>query len=473
MKRFLLPLLTLTLMIGAQSVAQAQAYEIKLELSDVTNTEIYLANYFGSKLYYADTAQVNQKGVAVFKGDEPLRGGKYAFVTPGPKLFEVLVDDDQKFEMKADTTDFIKHVTIKGSEANELYYEYVQFINTRKGEVDPLKAQFQAEEDSLRKVELAEQIKTVNQSVQDYQKKVLEENPDNWGAQVIGMSVPIEIPDSPTDAEGNITDSLFQYRYYINHFFDHVPLDNPAIARTPEFDKRFKEFFEKAIVQQPDTAAHYADEFIKKVEYDDELFKYVVHSLTYAFETSKIMCMDAAFVHMIEEYYMRDRTPWMDSLNLANVTERALRMKPTLCGEKAPFMSLRDTSGTQTITLYQIDTDYTVVYIWDPECGHCKKENPKMIELQKKFRDRGVTVYSVGYPLENEKWIEYLQEHPEMGELLNVSDSPEKQDNFRYYYDTTSTPVIILLDKEKKIIAKKVGAEQLEQILEHEMGGGS
>ena len=92
-----------------------------------------------------------------------------------------------------------------------------------------------------------------------------------------------------------------------------------------------------------------------------------------------------------------------------------------------------------------------------------------MRELQDKFKEKGVKVYSVGYPVENEKWIEYLTEHPEMGNLINVSDSPAKQDNFRYYYDTTSTPVIILLDKDKKIIAKKVGADQLELILDSEM----
>jgi hypothetical protein len=56
-----------------------------------------------------------------------------------------------------------------------------------------------------------------------------------------------------------------------------------------------------------------------------------------------------------------------------------------------------------------------------------------------------------------------------MGEMLNISDSKEHQDNFRYFYDTTSTPVVILVDKDKKIIAKKIGAEQLDQILEREL----
>jgi thiol-disulfide isomerase/thioredoxin len=116
-----------------------------------------------------------------------------------------------------------------------------------------------------------------------------------------------------------------------------------------------------------------------------------------------------------------------------------------------------------------VDADYTVIYIWDPDCGHCKKENPKVVEFNERFLDKGVKVFAVGNPYENEEWIEYLREHPEMGNLINVSDSPKHPDYFRTYYDVHSTPVTLLLDKDKKIIAKKVGIEQLEQILEREM----
>ena len=128
MTRSVLHFLTLLIATFYLGQTSAQQYEIKLSLSDVTETEVYLANYFGSKLYYADTAQVNKKGIAIFKGDQALKGGKYAFVTPGPKLFEVLIDDDQQFEMSSDTTDFIGNVSIKGSAANELYYGYIKLL---------------------------------------------------------------------------------------------------------------------------------------------------------------------------------------------------------------------------------------------------------------------------------------------------------------------------------------------------------
>jgi hypothetical protein len=39
------------------------------------------------------------------------------------------------------------------------------------------------------------------------------------------------------------------------------------------------------------------------------------------------------------------------------------------------------------------------------------------------------------------------------------------RNNFRAHYDISSTPVLYLLDNEKKIFAKKIGVEQLTEIL--------
>ena len=92
-----------------------------------------------------------------------------------------------------------------------------------------------------------------------------------------------------------------------------------------------------------------------------------------------------------------------------------------------------------------------------------------MVQLYEKYAADGVKVYAVGNPYENEEWIEYLRTHKEMNKLINVSDSPAHPSPFRTYYDVHSTPVVLLLDKNKKIIAKKVGTEQLDSIIEREL----
>jgi hypothetical protein len=91
--------------------------------------------------------------------------------------------------------------------------------------------------------------------------------------------------------------------------------------------------------------------------------------------------------------------------------------------------------------------------------------------------------YDFGIDYENEKWILLINENHL--DCINVSDTPEimKQEkaqeliysgvttlkslNYRTTWDVTSTPKVFLMDKDMKIVAKSLGAEQLDELLEN------
>ena len=99
-------------------------------------------------------------------------------------------------------------------------------------------------------------------------------------------------------------------------------------------------YIKKLTPQIPDSINAAADRFIGKAKANDELFKYAVHYITNKYEKSKIMGMDAVFVHMAEEYYMKGEAFWVDSTNLAKITERAKTLSPLLLGKVAPNIIL-------------------------------------------------------------------------------------------------------------------------------------
>ncbi|MEM7163591.1 MAG: thioredoxin-like domain-containing protein [Bacteroidota bacterium] len=447
----------------------SQKYEYSFKVKGAENDTVYLANYFGSKLFYSDTAYSDAKGSFTFKGEDLLRG-KYAVVCPGPKWFEILIDEP-KFEIQTDTTDWVANMKIKNSPNNQIYYDYVKFISNQRKEMDALNKELEKHaQDSVLSNELSKKILAINQSVQNRQNEIVADHSDLLVGKMMNINIPIEVPDAPTDEKGNVTDQYFQYNFYKNHFFDHCDLNDNALGRLPDFDRKMDEFFNKVVVQVPDSAKKEADKLIAQIEdKKGELFKYTINWLTVFFEKHKIMCMDAGFVHMIEKYYMSDMAFWVDSAALSKVTERALLMKPTICGVKAPYMKLQDTTGVKSYNLYDLNSDYTVIYIWDPDCGHCKKSNPKLVDFYTEYKEKGVEVYSVGNPFETEKWIEYLNENPDFARMINVSDSPQKPSSFRTFYDVHTTPRILVLDKDKKIIAKQIEIEQLGEIIDHHL----
>ncbi len=68
-------------------VAQDQR-RLEFTIKGADKDTIFLANYYGSKLYYNDTAVADARGHVVFASAKGYKAGVYAVVVPGPKYFE-------------------------------------------------------------------------------------------------------------------------------------------------------------------------------------------------------------------------------------------------------------------------------------------------------------------------------------------------------------------------------------------------
>ena len=131
--------------------------------------------------------------------------------------------------------------------------------------------------------------------------------------------------------------------------------------------------------------------------------------------------------------------------------------------------------------LYDIESRYTLLVFFGPDCGHCKKELPKiktvvdsLISEPKLFSNHktiDINVYSVQTEFDEVKWNEFII-NQEIGDWTNVGDiqydpegNPAASSNWRDEYDIYSTPVIYLLDKEKKILAKRIDYSQISKVI--------
>ena len=111
---------------------------------------------------------------------------------------------------------------------------------------------------------------------------------------------------------------------------------------------------------------------------------------------------------------------------------------------------------------------------WDPTCGHCKEEIPRIDSIYRAtWKAKGVRIYSVLSDNDKKKeWVDYLKEH-KLGDWTNVYETKEmekvvadaQRPSFRQLYDVIQTPTILLLDKEKRIMGKKLSWEQLNDFL--------
>ncbi|WMJ73085.1 thioredoxin-like domain-containing protein [Cytophagaceae bacterium ABcell3] len=461
MKRFLSTFI-FSLIILQATAAEKEGYKIKARIKGLKDTVCYLAYHYGDKQYLKDTAQVDSKGNMFFQGKEKLPGGIYMVVLPAKNYFEILIND-QFFSLETDTSDYVKNMKFSNSKENTLFYEYLRYVNKKGREADKVRKELEKikdQEDNPQIQELREQLGEVEREINEFRDNYIKEYPDSFLATVFrGMKDP-EVPEPPLLENGKV-DSTFKFKYYKEHFFDNIDFTDDRILRTPVYHGKIKQYFEKLTLQYPDSLIAAADYLIEKSRANKELFKYTVFYVTYNIETSKLMGADKVFVHLADKYYKTNQAYWLDSAQTARIVDKAKKLKPILIGKKAPELKMRDINGNIK-SLHGVDKKYTIIYFYDPNCGHCKKVTPKLRDLRTRLKDK-IETFAVCLDPDEEQWKKYIEDNKL--DWINVTD-PYNQTNFRKTYDINSTPIIYLLDENKEIVAKRIDVEQLGDLLD-------
>ena len=456
--------------------SKQEKYKINGEITGLQDTSIMLAYYFGGKQYATDTAAVIE-GKFTFSGNKKLKGGMYLVVLSDQKYFDIIISE-QNFSFTTKIEDLIGSMKFKNSKENTSFYQYLNFITKQQKEIAPIRSALENSQGE-EKLRLEKEVQEIDNKVKKYRSDFIQKNKNNFFSKIIKATTEIEIPESPLDSTGQ-PDKTFPYRYYKKHFWDNVDFSDERMLRTPIFFNKMDQYLEKLTAKHPDSINISADILIEKTRANDEIFEYVVSYITSTYERSKIMGMDAVFVHMVEKYYITNQCDWIDSTQLVKIIDRAQKIAPNLIGRVAsefvdfygrPFM--KDPEG-KTHTLQEINAKYTILVFFGPTCGHCKKEMPKVKHVLDSLVEKNIDIktFAVATEFDKEEWKKFIREQ-KTKDWLNVADinhddegNPVASSDWRDKYDIYSTPVIYLLDKEKKIIAKRITHKQIAEIID-------
>ncbi|MCO6499068.1 MAG: DUF5106 domain-containing protein [Vicingus serpentipes] len=479
----LLPLLIVSL-ICLTGFSQKSGYKLKMKINGMQDSTCFLINYFGNQRYYKDTAQFNSSGSIVFEGEEALPEGIYGVFTGGKLLFELIINESY-IELETDTLDFVKNLNIKKSEENKLFFEHLFLVNEKQEESkvlrDKLSLNTTSEEE---KKEIEDKLAAIGKEINDYRLNVIKDHPNSFNALIYKTMKEPEIPSFSEEKNDSVV-RLLKYEYLKKHFFDDVDFSDSRINNTPLYHNKIEKYFTNIVIPTPDSINKEADFVIEKAKAHPDVFKYTVHYLINKYERSKIMGMDAVFSHIALKYYTHDLAFWVDSAQIEKVQERAQKLVPLLIGKTAINLTLLDTSGKNWISMHDLKTDYTVLVFWDPNCGHCKKEMPLLAKYFDSIKDdQSISVYAVSSKGDRQ-WVRFIMDNnlnfDNVAVPQDVYENQEKATeyilkgytdlqslNYHATYDIYSTPQIYLLDKNKKIIAKKLSVDLLEEILDKE-----
>ncbi len=161
--------------------------------------------------------------------------------------------------------------------------------------------------------------------------------------------------------------------------------------------------------------------------------------------------------------------------NYPNLTDSALRSQ-VIISELAMILEEQFLPNFEGyVSLHEQATKYTILWFWEPDCSHCREATPKFSKAydEEKLKDLDVTVIPVymqrninewdKYTKHLNTWLDFVTKH-NMLKWTNVWE-PFGYSHYRDKYNISSSPVLYLLDKDKKIIAKRIGYDQAIDII--------
>lgn len=458
----------LAMMVGLFTLnASANDFEFKVKASQLKNDTIYLGYYYCGKPYVKDTIKLDKNGRGVLSDKEELKEGAYIMYFHGSKYFDMIIGKDKNISVEIkDTLSLPESVVIKGASETVDFHKYALKLKSSQKLYSNLGEQMKATEDSLAKVKLQEEAKAIYNSVNTTRDSLIDAHPSSMLSIFLnGIKVPEYVVDE------SVPDSLrpmHRYLFEKEHYLDNLDLSDARVIRTSYFPSTLDTYLNNKLFQISDSIIPPVVKLVERSRKNDECFRVVLnHCMNYAIN-SKIMGMENLMVTLGRRYYLNGLTEWSDSTWLKNLEEEIYKNERSLVGMKAANISLADVDNNYK-RLYDIGgTDVTILYFYEPSCGHCRKTMPKVGEFAKKYaNDPRIKVVAVYMLEDKEEWTKFIQE-ADLSALVNVWD-PNRESYYWYYFNTSTTPMVYVMDENHKIFAKKIDVETLYLIAENEL----
>lgn len=442
------------------NVSHAQSFSVSFDVKNYANDTLIIGSYFGEKQIVKDTLFATKSGKFDWKlKDKPAQGVYFIFMKPDNSFVQFMVNgDEKKFSMSCDAKD-LNVINFKGSKENSLFYEYMAYLREKRILADTLRSRLNRaktndKEDSQAQTELEQ----LDKDVKKYQSEFVANHPNSMTGMLVKANMEINVPDF----EGNEDAvKLQRYHYYKTHYFDNVNMDHPGLIRTPYIHPKVDYFLNKVSSQLPDSIIVSIDFVLQKLEKNPEAFRYYLSDILNKYAELKMVGHDAIYVHMVDNYYKKDKAPWVAKETIEKMSDQADEFRPILIGKKMPDFTTYKEDGTP-VRLYDIKATHTIVFFWDPTCGNCKKTTPFVVDFQKKYKDHNLKILTVckmaGEKL-NTCWP-YVKDKG-MEDLINTGDVYGR---YNQSVRVTKVPKIFILDEDKKIIIKDFSGENLENI---------
>lgn len=187
-----------------------------------------------------------------------------------------------------------------------------------------------------------------------------------------------------------------------------------------------------------------------------------------AYDTEKLKVLKTMNKAYMDKYPTSPITGSLNSM-IGSIEQQFEKYMASTSGNvAAPEISLPDLNGKQH-RLSDLKGKVVLIDFWASWCGPCRKENPNVVRLYKKYNSKGFEIFSVSLDTDKAAWKQAIERDGLIWKN-HVSDLMGWNTPLVQQYGISGIPYTVLIDGEGKIIGIGLRGEQLEQKLEEVLG---
>ena len=128
-------------------------------------------------------------------------------------------------------------------------------------------------------------------------------------------------------------------------------------------------------------------------------------------------------------------------------------------GKPSPDFKGVDVNGKE-YTLADFRGKYVYIDVWATWCGSCRQEIPYLKKLDEDYKDAQIVFLSLSVDQDKAKWEKMVKEQSMSGVQLHIGQNS----SFQQAYKVEGIPHFILLDREGRIIDKKMSRPSMDEV---------
>ena len=442
-----------------------QTARVDFRLDGLQASSVQIGLYSAGKTNRIDSVAVDMNTGAFSLSKSELQPGVYFVAANRNRLFDfILTGPSDSFSIQGDLSD-LTTLKVENSPENEAYFKFERQRQSVEAKIIARQSMYemvsQATNNDPKVMEpIEKEIDAYYSSIDSMARAFIRQNPGHLYARMLQSVRPLYPPKNIKSVLNGKVNPVYQ-RWMRSHYWDYTDFRDESLLNNSFWPVFFDNYFDRFVAPTPDSITSALDEVLTKMPINGAFYRFAVLRFMQNFELSDAPGADIIFVHLADNYLKINQTPWLDIATLSRLEYKANAFRPVLTGKVAPTLTLPDETG-RSIQLDTISAPLTMLIFYSPLCSHCMEVMPDIYQTWLDVRVFGLQAVAVSTDNQYRNWQQFIRQ--QNWAWYDVAD-PRGENTFEKQYLTNNLPVIYLLDKNKRILRKRIKPEALRDVL--------